>query len=517
MPSPLDNLQSALTMLSFEAIWSALTYPWQKARAQAEWTPEGERIKGLKRSVAYGAQAVRLGRGSGSRPAWPKTWQRSGAIRYVHLTDRGVRLSGAEGTIEVALLASDLVRIRYLRPGADADAEPMSYAIQRPLATWSIPPFVCIQHPTACLLQTSDLVVGITLASSQVFFATPDGALMHSDVEAAWADNGALRHRVALAPGERIFGLGERATPHNRRGRTHVLWNTDPAGYRSGDDPINLNMPVSVHIVPAGDGRKLSSLTFYDNPTYAEFDLGSSIPNVAEHRFAGGELRYYFAVGPLPQLLERYTELTGRHPLQPLWMLGYHQSRWSYDTEARIRKLARDFREQRVPCDAIHLDIDYMEGFRCFTWDRRSCTEPALMAADLREMGIKLISIIDPGIKRDPDYEVYREGLAGGHFCTTPDGQVFHAPVWPGYSAFPDFTNPATRRWWGQLYRPLLETGIAGFWNDMNEPSAFAAIGDRTLPDTVRHAMEGAGGTHAEAHNIYGMQMVRATREGLEA
>ncbi len=363
----------------------------------------------------------------------------------------------------------------------------------------------------AVILSTGVLHVGLLRADARVFVADGRGRLLRADVDVGWGPGGAVRHRTALAAGEALFGLGERATPGNRRGRSHVLWNTDPAGYAVGDDPINLNLPVYVGLLPE-DGA--SYLAFYENPYYAEFDLGETTENLAEHRFAGGELRYYVTTGPVPRLLERYTELTGRHDLPPLWMLGYQQSRWSYTPETRVRQLVADFEAHEVPCDAIYLDIDYMDGFRCFTWDESKFDLPRLVS-DLREQGYKLVTIIDPGIKQAPDYAVYREGLAGGHFCTLPNGEIFHAPVWPGLCGFPDFTAPETRAWWGPLYRPLVEAGIAGFWNDMNEPAAFGGWGDRTLPGVVRHALEGRGGDHREAHNLYGMQMVRATREGL--
>jgi len=286
-----------------------------------------------------------------------------GAIRYVHPTRRGVRLESDRGTLEITLFASDLVRVDYCPKDAPNAATQVPYAILKPLEAWPVPDFVTTRRSDAYLLQTADMVVGVHLSTAQLFLATPDGTLLRTDIDAGWrsGERGAIRHRVALAKDERLLGLGERTTPHDRRGRTHILWNTDPAGYKDGDDPINLNIPVMVSAIPQDDGTIASHLVFYENPYYAEFDLGNRAPDVAEHRFAGGELRTYLAVGPLPTLLERYTELTGRHSLQPLWMLGYQQSRWSYDTEARVHKLAQDFREQKVPCDVIHLDIAGIE------------------------------------------------------------------------------------------------------------------------------------------------------------
>lgn len=502
MANKLSELLKTIRTINLDVMLHTLVYPLRKAWAEAAWHGSGRRRHGLHRWRAFR-------RALGPRRSLRgHTWEALGGVEALTPTDHGVIAHLHHGRIEVLCLAPDLVRVRYLP--ADPPPEPVPYAIAKPPEAWPVPAFVPLQTPHAYLILTEALVVGIELHQGTVFFATPQGRLLRADVEAGFAIDGAVLHRAALAPEERLFGLGERTTPADRRGRTHILWNTDPAGYQDGDDPINLNIPTYLGTHSGG-----SYLVFYENPYYAEFDLGESTVNAAEHRFAGGELRYYFAAGDAPRLLERYTELTGRHALPPLWLLGYHQSRWSYYPEARVRQLAADFRAHRVPCDAIHLDIDYMRGYRVFTWDHRRFPDPPRLAADLLAQGIKLITIIDPGVKKDPGYSVYRRGLSGKRFCTTPDGQVFHAPVWPGLSALPDFTAPGTRLWWGEQYAPLIRAGIAGFWNDMNEPAAFMQRGDRTLPDTVRHALEGRGGDHREAHNLYGMQMARASAEGI--
>ncbi|MBM4430073.1 MAG: DUF5110 domain-containing protein [Chloroflexi bacterium] len=171
-------------------------------------------------------------------------------------------------------------------------------------------------------------------------------------------------------------------------------------------------------------------------------------------------------------------------------------------------------REHRMPCDALHLDIDYMDGFRCFTWDKERFPNPAELIGDLHEQGLKLVVILDCGIKADRKYAVCAEGLARNLFCTYPDGKVAGGPVWPGESYFPDFSNPRTRDWWGALHAPLLDAGVDGLWNDMNEPTVSGARVD-TLADCVRHDVEGQGGDHRQVHNVYGLLMARATAEGL--
>jgi alpha-glucosidase len=510
MPTLTSRLSTLIELIQPEAIAAAAVYRYRKAWADAAWRRDGTRRRGvnLVRTFIQNLRHPEI--------SWPGGWRTLGAVKIIQPTARGALVHAKGGTLEVAFLTSDLLRIRYHFDCTPDPPEPVGYAINKPLEAWDTPDFQAIQDERAYCLVTADLIVGIRLDRTAVFIADSDGTLLRADLDAAEGPKGEIRHRTALADTEAIFGLGERTTPGNRRGRSHILWNQDPSGYQPGDDPINFNIPVYVSAVPVASGNRRTYLTFYENPYYAEFDLGDTVENVASHQFAGGELRYYLSTGPVPSLIERYTELTGRHDLPPLWMLGYQQSRWSYMSEARIRKLAQDFESYHVPCDALYMDIDYMQGFRCFTWDHDRFPTLPKLASDLEKRGIKLVSMIDPGIKKDPAFDVYREGIEGGYFCRTPDGQVFHAPVWPGPSAFPDFTDPKVRDWWGTLYETLIDAGITGFWNDMNEPAAFAAPKASTLPDVAQHAMEGRGGDHREAHNLYGMQMVRATRAGLE-
>ncbi len=521
MPTLLDNLFGAVRIIGLDPALHAALYRYRKAWTEARWEHADHPRHSAGQWIAF------LRHLRHTPPVWPKHWERPGKVRFITPHERGATLTTEHCRLDITFFAADLIQVRY-RPYVHDTPEPLPYAIDKPLEVWPMPAVVSIETEKALLLHSESLTVGIALTDAQIFIADAEGRLLRADVDVAWNKNGALRHRTALAPEERLFGLGERATPWNRRGRTHILWNSDPSGYTNDDDPINLNIPVYIGQEARGKGQEgaatnpescilhpASYLVFYENPHYAEFDLGKSVPDVAEHRFAGGELRYYVIAGTTPHMLERYTELTGRHELPPLWMLGYQQSRWSYYPEARVRKLAQDFRDHDVPCDAIHLDIHYMDGYRCFTWDKSRFPHFAQLAADLRAQGIKLITIIDPGIKKDAAYAVYRSGLAGKHFCTTPDGKVYHAPVWPGLSALPDFTNPQTRLWWGAQYKPLLEAGIAGFWDDMNEPAIFNPGGDQTLPHPIRHSLERRGGDHREAHNVYGMQMARASRDGL--
>lgn len=454
-------------------------------------------------------QAIRYARWRDRVEArWPRKqdlsrWETWGTATGLTRLERGVRVAFPRGELEVIFLAADLARLSWL-PGR----EPVPYSIAKPIEAWEPVPFEVEETPDGWLLRTNQMKVAIRRDGSVAFFDCED-RLLRQDAPPEQAGE-ARRLRTQLHPEERIYGLGERATRANRRGGRYLIWNRDPGSYHWGDDPLYLNVPVYLSLHPNG-----SSLVFFENTYRATFDVGATEADILEHTFEGGLLRYYFIPGPPARALERYTELTGRPPLPPLWALGYHQSRYSYYPETRVRELVATFQAHDIPVDVIHLDIHYMHGYRVFTWDRERFPDPRRLAEDLRQQGVRLITIIDPGVKVDDKYPVYREGVQGGHFCTLPDGTPVHGPVWPGWAAFPDFTNPATRGWWGSLYRKLVDVGVAGFWHDMNEPIVFAAWGDRTLPLCTRHALEGQGGDHTEAHNLYGLLMARAAYEGL--
>jgi alpha-glucosidase len=219
--------------------------------------------------------------------------------------------------------------------------------------------------------------------------------------------------------------------------------------------------------------------------------------------------------GDVAHLLDRYSELTGRPALPPRWALGYHQSRWGYKREAHVRQVLQGYRAMDLPLSAVHLDIDYMRGYRVFTVDRDRFPDMAALARRAGEQGVRLVTIIDPAVKVDHHYDLYRQGVAQGRFCTDPDGRVEVGVVWPGRAAFPDFTDPETRNWWAEQYRMLVDAGVGGLWHDMNEPTSISLAGDPSLPLSTRHDFDGRGGDHGEGHNLYGLLMNRAGYEGL--
>jgi alpha-glucosidase len=322
---------------------------------------------------------------------------------------------------------------------------------------------------------------------------------------------GRLTHVTADLPRTRYFALGEQPTSLARNGSVYPLWNTDRYGYRPGDTPIYSSIPFYIGIQ---DG--VAHGVLYDNPFRAEFDfsarLQSSVSYMGEGGIDGGELRYYLIPGPgLDSTLARYTRLTGRTPLPPRWSLGYHQSRYSYYPDTMVQNLAREFRARDIPADVIHLDIHYMNGYRDFTFDPERFPRPKALLDELATEGFKVVTIVDPGLKVDSAYSVYRDGLARRAYATLPDGTPYVGIVWPGKSVFPDFTRAAVREWWGAQHSALVDVGVRGVWNDMNEPASF---GGQTISDIVQFEGDGHPGTHLEYHNQYGTLMARAAYDG---
>ena len=418
-----------------------------------------------------------------------------------------VDLVSANGVLRLEVLAAGLIRLRLRRAGLDGFSPLFSYALD-PDANWPAVPIELDDGLQAVTIRTAGLVCTVEKSPCRLAFYDAAGRLLSDDSAGlGFRGAGAFCTR-RLAEGDPVYGLGEKAFDLNLRGRSVEMWNTDPGSYPPGRDPIYHSIPflLSLHV---GQAYGL----FFDNPGRARFDLGQSRPDLLSYEAGSGDLCAYFVGGPgIPDVLAGYTRLTGRISLPPRWMLGYHQSRWSYFPESRVRALAAEFRRRRIPCDAIHLDIDYMDGYRIFTWNLDRFPDPPRLLADLHEQGFHAIAIVDPGVRVDPGYAVHDEGLARGFFCRLPTGRPFCGPVWPGDCYFPDFTDPAVRTWWGELYRPLLDAGLDGFWNDMNEPSVFPG---QTMPPYIVHSYDGHGARHNEIHNTYGLQMARASAEGL--
>jgi alpha-glucosidase len=339
--------------------------------------------------------------------------------------------------------------------------------------------------------------------------------LMQDDKGFHWeydydSGNDIVKMSKQVQSGVCYYGLGDKPENMNLRGRRFTNWGTDTYGYVKGSDPLYKNIPFYLELQ-----QRLAHGIFFDNSFKAHFDFAAERADVTSFWSQGGEMNYYFIYGPsLTEVTQEYTRLTSPPELPPLWALGYHQCKWSYYPESNVKAIAQGFRDRQIPCDALYLDIDYMDGYRCFTWSPTHFPEPKRMVQELAADGFKTIVIIDPGIKIDPNYPVYSEALANDYFCRRADGPLMKGSVWPGLCNFPDYTRPEVREWWAGLFKGLIqEDGVKGVWNDMNEPAVFEK---GTFPDDVRFHYDGHPTSHKKAHNIYGMQMARATAAGVK-
>ncbi|MCP3816950.1 glycoside hydrolase family 31 protein [Streptomyces sp. A3M-1-3] len=354
---------------------------------------------------------------------------------------------------------------------------------------------------------------------------TPGGVVLRRELPPRWWEPAAGGPARWVQPSEvpadaRFFGLGGRACGPRLRDGTYRLWNTDPrGGFEPGDDPLYITMPVEVVVADAG-----THLMFYDNSWDGRVTLregeegagsGPDRPGTSELRMEGGPLRCWVVAGTPARVLRGWAALTGAPALPPSWALGHHHARWGFGSEREVRRTAAGYRERGLPLSAVHLDIDHYDEHQVFTVDRERFPDLPGLAGELRAQGVRLVSIVDPAVKAEPGRPLYDSGVAAGAFVRDARGREVRGVVWPGECVYPDFTDPGVRGWWGRLYEERLAQGFSGIWHDMNEPVSFAPFGDMTLPRSARHAMDGAGGDHREAHNVYGLAMARAGYEGL--
>ncbi|HYC00831.1 MAG TPA: TIM-barrel domain-containing protein [Candidatus Limnocylindrales bacterium] len=329
-----------------------------------------------------------------------------------------------------------------------------------------------------------------------------------------------------------LTGFGEKAGRLDKRGAVLKMRNRD-ADMRAGGDPLYVAIPFFLAATPPppGDERAPARAAglFADCFAPSRFDVARSEADVVRIDVESNSLDVFLVPGPsAADVIRRFTTIVGRMPMPPRWAIGYHQSRWGYDSQAKLEEVARELRTRRIPADVLMLDIDYMRGFRVFTWDPQRFPDPAAMLARLAADGFRVVTIVDPGVKVDAEYPVYAEALARGYLCRRSDGSIYTVQVWPGASALPDFNRAEVRQWWAQQHRALTDAGVAGIWNDMNEPAGWqrdVRMGRLILPyrnqntDGVVQADpvdESRTLSHEEVRNLYGLQECRATFAGLQ-
>ncbi|MCX4740453.1 glycoside hydrolase family 31 protein [Streptomyces antibioticus] len=353
---------------------------------------------------------------------------------------------------------------------------------------------------------------------------TPGGVVLRRDQPPRWweREGRAARwmQRAEVAADARFFGLGGRASGPRLRGGTYRLWNRDPGhAFGPGDDPLYLTMPVQVVVSDAG-----THLVFHDTSWDGTVTLregaegagsGHDRPGACEVRMDGGPLRCWVMVGTPARVLLAWASLTGAPTPPPAWALGHHHARRDFGGEEEVRRVVAGYQEHGLPLDAVHLGAEHLDEQRVFSVDQNRFPKLPVLAEELRRDGIRLVSAVGPAVRARPGDAVYDGGVAEDVFVQDASGQFAEGVVGHGAAVFPDFTHTRVRSWWGGLYAERLAQGFSGFWHEMNEPTTFAAFGESTLPRSARHALEGRGGDHREAHNVYGLSMAWAAHEGL--
>ncbi|KAL6880662.1 hypothetical protein ACP4OV_012227 [Aristida adscensionis] len=318
---------------------------------------------------------------------------------------------------------------------------------------------------------------------------------------------------IKLPSGTSFYGTGEASGSLERTGKRVVTWNTDAWGYGPGTASLYQSHPWVLAVLP--DGKALGVLA--DTTRRCEIDLRQK----STIKLSAPSAYPVITFGPFNTPADVVTSLShaiGTVSMPPKWSLGYHQCRWSYESSDKVLKVARTFREKGIPCDVVWMDIDYMHGFRCFTFDSNCFPDPKSMVNDLHSIGCKAVWMLDPGIKNEKGYFAYESGSEDDVWVRKADENPFIGEVWPGDCAFPDFTSIKARSWWASLVRGFISNGVDGIWNDMNEPAVFNTT-TKTMPESNIHKGDpdiGGVQKHPYYHNVYGMLMARSTYEGMK-
>ncbi|MEI6900970.1 MAG: TIM-barrel domain-containing protein, partial [Bacteroidota bacterium] len=384
-----------------------------------------------------------------------------GALKSLKKTDYGVLIKAEHATLQIFNYANNVVRFRMAK---ELNTDDFSYAvIQKPAGNFQ----KIDEQKDFWQLLTDSLTIEIGKSPLYIRIKDSRGNILSEDYEGipvTWQGTEVTANKKLFAD-EKFIGLGEKTGPLNRRGEKYENWNTDAPAYLANQDPLYNTIPFYMGI----HGTSTYGI-FLDNSFRTKFNFGASTDDqFSSFSAANGELNYYFfGATTIAGIISDYTWLTGRIKMPPYWSLGYQQCRWSYYPETEVLSIAQSFRDKKIPCDVLYLDIDYMDSYKIFTWNNTKFPDPKGMISKLNSMGFHLVTIVDPGIKVEKGYHSYEEGVAKDYFVKYPGGKLYIGSVWPGRCHFPDFTKEATRNWWGNSFKALIDPGVEGFWNDMN-------------------------------------------------
>ncbi len=461
----------------------------------------------------------------------PKYHVGLGSVTALQRVERGLLLTVGEEQFRAEVIRADVLRLKISRSGQFDESPTFAAAFTMPDAV----PFLVHEDDESIRLETAQLTLRVTRAPFGLAVHRADGSVVFED---ALATNGHSRGYVHLndsfvltrriARHDAIYGLGEKTGAFNRRGRNFILWNTDVLqrgvlaqarlaeadqsldGESTAFDPYYTSIPFFYHARTSAHAAALCG-SFVDNGYKANFEFDSRDEYRIE--FHGGQYTEYVFAGPsMKSVLEGYTFVTGRIAPPPLWALGHHQCRWHDYSAADVLGIGKQYRDRKIPCDVLWLDIEYMDDYRVFTWNREKFPDLPDMLAKAKAQKLRVITIVDPGVKVEPGYAVFDQGVAQNLFCKTDAGNLYVGQVWPGRTAFPDFSKAEARAWWGELNARHIGSGIAGIWNDMNEPAT-----GQVSPFAMRFDRDGQNHAHERFHNQYGLLMAMGTHQGLLA
>ncbi len=418
-------------------------------------------------------------------------------------TDTGYMVEGAPGFLHIIFYDNRIVRFVYSGNRIVPSSSPAIVARPQGIKV--------VQKENAIV--TESLKIEVDGKSLAVEIKDRNNRVISKDLEVNLKE---LRIKKEKLWERGIFGSGEKYSWINQLGSATFNYNSDVLFHHSIHNPLIPDMHTSIPFY-IGAAPDCAYGIYFDNSYRTDFDFAKTDPGTISFQARDGNLDYYFIYGPsVDQVVCSYGSLTGRPNLPRKCFLGYHQSRYSYETREEVLSVAENLRKYDIPCDVLYLDITYMDGYKVFTVHPERFKNFKDLLKQLREMGFAVVVIVNPGIKIEAGYRVYEEGRDRGYFVKTPQGETYRGEVWPGPAVYPDFLRSEVRHWWAGWHRDLLDAGVEGIWNDMNEPTDFTReIG--TLPVEMVH-LDDRGNTrpHSEVHNLYGQLQTRATREALD-
>ncbi|MDM0869111.1 glycoside hydrolase family 31 protein [Clostridium perfringens] len=372
--------------------------------------------------------------------------------------------------------------------------------------------FIVEEDSNFVIIKSTKVLTFVDKNTTEISFKDLDGNIINEDFQPSFKDEKGNVYISKVNDCLAYYGLGEKGGDLNKKGCYTENFNTDDP--ETDDDSITYYKTIPFYVALK---EEATYGIFFDNSFRSYFDMGKEMGDRIFFGAIGGQIQYYFIPGEnIKEVVKNYTALTGRMEMPPLWSLGYQQCRFSYFSQEEVRELVKTFEEKDIPLDVVYLDIDYMDGFRVMTFKTPNFDDAAGLISDLKEKGIRTITIIDPGVKVDEEYDVFKRGKEGNHFTKKLDGEMFIGAVWPGDSAFPDFSNNDCREWWkSELKKFISEHGMDGIWNDMNEPCVFNND-HKTMLETCLHNSDNGVIEHKEFHNRYGFEMSRCSKEAQE-